>query len=724
MTASSQKQIAVLDEMLAAPGLEDQAKAMLLLKICQMAQIMRPEVFEHYLPRLQDMAKHLPPDRKAELKDLQKSAGSENLESLSGFAGQVAKQAREILSANSEDPVRASGSLEELERTIKKRFLPFGKKEAWTHLIRAWALVNRSRALGLLDMMAEDEAQALVIALQSQKPLSEEEWQLASQKLKDIGPPVVKLLTREGQIDLQLPESLIPAVGKRLLKNLDREPPRETEEQAARAEWEKHYNCALKLAGQLESRAAGAAHQLMVDILGALSTTKYFKNWPDRLSSLRETINGWAAHESLRPMVWEYLSGGGYQGAGKDLVLSQWLAMVSEDSESAEKNLRLLQEHAGDWPTSRTWFLVVLARKGQSTMALSLAKQSDDSSRLSTIIRRAWLFTDPQSARESLQAEEFGDDPIARFLIIPETEARVEYLKSITNKGKDPLPEVMWSKPNLYLPDILMRVIDDMKAKGGSAFVGDKLSDEAIHEMSRRQIMEMERCLIPAYLVKESEGDQFKQYVRMHGFAFYSQEYLDPLLLEALVAWRDQEPDQVSQLLKALWQKCRLNFDGADGKKDTALIMNDVARRNHFKRIYTIFSVKPMALDTMFLVWLKKHLVDEGVREAVGDQIRTLTFNKSTTFLYGLLAAQEVARYSRKYSEEILLLCLKKYSQDAEASLLSAAGSLYAGDDPFKALTPPVEINDGATRQAWQLGVISSTGVVLFNALKPDEEAA
>jgi len=140
-------------------------------------------------------------------------------------------------------------------------------------------------------------------------------------------------------------------------------------------------------------------------------------------------------------------------------------------------------------------------------------------------------------------------------------------------------------------------------------------------------------------------------------------------------------------------------------KPDTSLLRMDLLRNNIFERCQSVLCARPASFDSLFVSWVKSDLVDQSVREQVGNTIYTFSLKDIVPFLYSYLGAQKVAKPSPRRCDEILVRAVGEYKASPE--LMSAAARLYASDKGLRALTPPAAPKDRAQMKDWQIGVIA-----------------
>ena len=237
-----------------------------------------------------------------------------------------------------------------------------------------------------------------------------------------------------------------------------------------------------------------------------------------------------------------------------------------------------------------------------------MAERSEGREDLVPRLCRAWICTDPEAASAGLGGHTFEGDVIGQFLDQPSVASRVDFLRKLTDHGQRPLPKELWSKPTTMRITYLVnnRVVSDSRSHGLESW----------------------------YDKNEPIERQFAEYIRLDGFGNYSHEEVDPHLTATLVAWDDQSPDEVAMLLTKLWDAIKLSDNE---------LSNDLHRNHVFERCQAVFSASPGALRSVFVDWVKKSLVNQGVSKFEGGQFYTIRLKSHVLFLECLLAAEKVA---------------------------------------------------------------------------------
>jgi hypothetical protein len=192
----------------------------------------------------------------------------------------------------------------------------------------------------------------------------------------------------------------------------------------------------------------------------------------------------------------------------------------------------------------------------------------------------------------------------------------------------------------------------------------------------------------PAHL---PEGAWLAEFVRI--LTLYSYKDLDSHLLEALVAWGDEHPDEAkataSASLKAILP-------------EDALMLDDGLRVALLERFTKILAAEPEVLVD-FATWVKKEWVKKGRKRKVDGNWLLLQFPPEFPFQQCLRGAQAVAGVSARQRDAIITRAIA--AQEANAQLTALAARLYASDKKKLDLVPPPEVKRGQVA-AWQTGIM------------------
>ncbi len=697
-TGSSQSSdaLAPVDEVLSDPKLLDEPRAVLLLQLCRFAQIFRPEVVERYWQQLRKVSASLPLDHREALEGLQAAVEPRPAKSLHGFAAEIVTKVDNAVRVADAAPDKACRMFQDCEQRLRKRWWPFGKAPAWLALVQAWAELDREAALKLIGKVPRGVQQNLLQRLNEASPLTRAEWDLAHKHGGMFGgiiPVLLEMLDTENPT-LRLSPTLAKAVGSNLLPDVNATPLIEEASQQFEAEREKALDRYLNLVECMVETFPHVAESLMGSVFMATAQSpRSPEKWPECFTALRRLISVWTSFSALRQSAVAFLDkkAPNYM---RDFALSQWYGMIPTSHEEATSTWETLEGMCSDKPASEKWFLVTLVRRGMADIAMKFAGSSVRSEELVPVIRRAWLCEDPQTASSAITPQDLAGDLIGQFLLLGSIEERVKFLRQHTDNGSQSLPEEMWSQPNLSL------LLSDDDPESIRLLTG--ASEKPPHD-----------ALLRLYKEKAPNDNQFREYVRLHGYRQYGYEDLDPYLLATLVAWDDQHPDEVRSVMRSMWTVM---------EPDDIILTQDGLRNAIFERCQTVFAARPTALDELFVKWVKRKLVDDTMTQHTGDATYTFSLNKIVPFLYCLLSAEKVAVVSPQRCDEILACAISDYTADED--FMTFAAKLYASDKGLSALQPPAPLMDSAHLKPWQLGVVEASSRSLLRLFVEDHQEA
>jgi len=677
-----------VDRVLSDRNLLAEPRALLLLRICQVAQAFRPELLQRYWKPLRELSGSLPAEHREAFEGLRATAEPPAKASLGKFAQEIVAAADRGTKMAKTSRAEAGRILRDADARLRKRWWPFGKRPAWMALVQAWCEVDRTEALKLLDKIPRGVQQNTVARLNDVSPLTPDEWDLAHQhagSYEGILPVLDEMLGRDNPV-LRLSARLAEAEGARLLSEVHLKAPSDDAARKVEAQRNKALQRYLKLVKCVNEVSADVAESLMESLLTATATTNlYDETWPERFSLMRQLINVWFEFPAQRQKALSFLT----QKTPKhlrDFCLAQWHACLPASPEEAAGAWQSLAKVCRDTAGSEAWFLVTLLRRGLGEVAMSMARSSPRAAELLPRIRRAWLLVNPETAVSAIAPQDLEGDLISQFLLLGTTRERVEFLRRRTENGQTAMPKEMWKRPDI------LTIAASLPDKDSA--VGRASGDPA------------ERALLSLYRKDQAPDRQFQDYMRMHGFGEYSHDEVDPHLLATLVAWDEEHGEEVNSLLSRMWNTM---------KPPTDLLRLDVLRNPIFERCQTLFAARPASLNELFIQWVKRTLVDNTVQEQVGDTIYTFSLKDIVPFLYCLLSAQKVAKLSAKRCDEILTCAIRYYT--ASEDLMTAAAELFASDKGLKAMQPPAPLKESWNLKAWQLGVVQVSLQEIVSAL-------
>lgn len=689
--AQSGDVLTAVDKVLSDPKLLNEPRALLLLRICQMAQVLRPDVLRRYWDSLRRLSANLPHDHREAFEGLRAAVDPPHPSSLGKFAQEIVdgvNAAVKLAETNHED---AGRKFRECAGRLQKRWWPFGKKPAWVALVHAWADVDRAEGLGWIGRVPQGVQKNILIRLNDVSPLRPEEWDRAHQNAgaySGIIPVLLEMLDREKPV-LCLGEKLADMVGQRLVAEAHLTAPTD-DSRKIEAQREKALQQYLRLVRCIHEVSPDQAEALVERLFTETATSKlYNEKWPGRFTAIRQLILYWIEFSTLREKARSFLEQRTPSHL-RDFSLAQWFGSLPTSAEEANDAWQSLNQKCADVASSQAWFLVTLLRRGLSETALSLARSSPHCDELIKRIRRASLLINPEMAASFVTPQDLEDDLIGRFLLLGSTSKRVEFLRELTGNGSGSLPKALWKQPEIMsLASVLLH--EDSAGKSDA-------KDPDRH------------ALLSLYTKTEKPERQFQEYLRMNGFGEYSYDEVDPYLLATLVAWDEEHPDEVKSLISKMWGEMR---------PPTSTLRLDLLRNAIFERCQMVFAAHPILLKELFIKWVKQTMVDKPVTEQVGTTIYTFSLKEFAPFLYCLLGAQKVGKFSARRCDEILTFAIRDFT--ASEDLMSSAAELFSSDKGLKALEPPAPLKDRSQLKAWQLGVVKVSLQEILSSILGDQ---
>jgi hypothetical protein len=663
-TSSQTKTWDQLEQLITRTSLSDGARAFLLLRICQASQVLSDDLFTRFWPQLVELQKDLSGSHREAFDAVRTASEPPPAAQLGAFARGVVEEvdaARRAVEANREEALQRFASA---EQKLRARWWPFGKAPAWTTLAQTWVRVDRAAGMHLLRRLEPPVARNLLVRLNDEAPLTPDEWELACQHAKaelTVRTAISEILDQE-QCRAQLPSGLRQQLLDDLLGELLARGAKDDRDVSSRRDVARRRTVRL-VAITLEDSPEQAVALLRGTFVRIFAAE--LESWTDRFSLLRDWIGLWAGAEKIAAAGLSFLREEAPAHL-RDFCLAQWYGVSAGPDDLVAGEARLRKEAAN--PTlAVTWYLVTLVRRGMGAAALDVARASPLTGALMPNVWRALLCLEPTVGRGAFEeGEEPDKTAVSRFLAQPTTAKRVEYLRTETEGGRRSLPADLWARPSFEL-----------------------LFDQMLKKPTKHH-----GSLLVLFSRNVPQEQQLAEYVRIQGFGAHNHESVDPLLLETLVAWDDAHPEEVDRVLHAMWGvMCPSNEE----------LRNDLFRGAIFERCRTVFAVRPTTLDELFIRWMKKTVVDQPLREQVGNTIYTLQLNEVAPFLQTLLAAEQVAPLSADRRDQLLEQALRYPANDG---LLGAAARLYSDDKGVRALEPPSELRESASRTSWQVGVL------------------
>ena len=525
VTQSDLNSLQKIERLLHEPRLLPAPRALLLLRMCQLAQLFRPELLAAYWSQLKGVAKDLSRSQLETYEGLKATIEPAPPIQRRGFAQQMMTAIEDASRQATTDGDAASRSFEQCAELLNRRWWPFGKSDLWNALLVSWAEIDRRAPLEMIGHLSSAAQENLLIQWNLKEPFSLGEWTTAASNAH--GPAiraVIAVLEKKDEPVLDLPDTFRTEVAEWILQDVH--PVLITQQSwqvsAKRRNGLKNY---LKLVQSALKQSPEAAASLLHTAYSAALTTNYFgQAWAERFASLQMWLKVWAGFPQLRGSAVsaiehtpEYL---------RDFAFSQWYAALPANEEEIPTAWEAMTACCSDRATSQGWFLVTLVGRGFGAKAVQLAQASSQPASLLAQLRRAWLIEHQETAHLGISATELEDDLVGQFLYKTSRPERMEFLRTLTRNGKNPLPSEFWSKLGKFAGAVMTH-----KEIAGAA---------------------------PNWYVKTTpQKDQFKDCLRINGHGNYLFEDLDPLLLAALVAWDENYPSETKPVFDSMWDEIR-----------------------------------------------------------------------------------------------------------------------------------------------------------------------
>jgi len=677
-----------VDAALASNVLRPKARALLLLRLCQIYSLVSPgEKANEYWKQLLPLQGQIPQDLHS-LWDELRQVFEQRPAPSGGFAGERLTEISTVLgeSGVSESEIRTR--LKACEELVRKRFWPFGKVAVWEALVKAWTDIDRAYALDLSGKIHAPVRKTLVRRMNQQRLLSPNEWNvLAKATSQQEVIEIVLTILEDPQPRLDLPESLFPCVVAAI---------------RAKLAWMEDTGNRLKeVLDEIDKLVSLAATrdrlQHVLDSLKSTArelatTTSLQRQWAERFNATARVIaigvsSGTVADTNSaeltdclpRHMV--------------DFARAHCAALLAED-DTARQKLSDLLKVAQQKAEAEAWFLVTLARRGLGELAYSMARDSSRSGEVVPRVRRAWLCNYTPAASVAISASELEGDPAAEILFRAPGPERVAYLRKLTDSGRRRLPGAVWASE---------KPTEEKKGFWASLMSSGKTVDEITDEYLK--------CnpLYCSYRVDTPETQQFAEYLRFSGYGEYAHELIDQILLNAFVLWADDKPEEVKGLLHRMWQAIR---------PEEEVLKLDFLRNAIFTRCTTVFAAVPDSLVSDFLSWLKAELIDKVLGWQIGNTQFSLHYPESvlaSMCIRGALAVHEISSVRR---DRLIEVALTRYPSEPDTAELAA--QLYNTDkEPLDLKLPWKTKSD--VQEGWQVGIVKNAIPAIVLALVQDQ---
>ena len=443
-------------------------------------------------------------------------------------------------------------------------------------------------------------------------------------------------------------------------------------------------------------QAGGEQAQTIPELLDEVysflaKTTMLDQVWPTRFAAMASILQVGLSAKVLSAEAIERLLGKTPSHLA-NFVRAHCAALTTSSDTAEDAYAALLDSTKGN-RDAEAWFLVTLVEHGLGDQAMRIAEASSRSADLVPRLRRAWLCTHPESASTAISVADMAGDPIGEFLACGRIPDRVAYLRTATDGGRRSVPGAMWAGAGTEEEP------EGLRGFWRSLLSTKKTADEVIQEYLTRN------PLYSSYRRNTSRDRQFTEYVRMNGYGEYKYAYVDGALLQALVAWGDEDAAQVRSVVRAMWGAIQ---------PDDQILMADFLRNAILMRCRNVFAAHPEALMQGFVAWFKRELVDKGRVWQSGRTQITLRFPNTSPLQFCVASAAGVNQLSPSRRDEILVDGMSRFPGDP--ATIEAAAQLYNSGKQLLDLSPPVGLKANLI-EAWQLGIVKNAIPSILQAM-------
>ncbi|MEA3325796.1 MAG: hypothetical protein U9R53_00540 [Chloroflexota bacterium] len=670
MTETAQPLIERANALIKSDQLRPKAKAFLLLKLSQIHALLSSEKADEYWQLLQSQQRHLVNEDKTLMETIRPMLEEEE-DPTKGFAGEKIAEIKSKIKQPGLTEGEIREFLEEKTEEVKKRFWPAGKQAVWQQLVQVWKVIDRKQALALTAKLSNPKRLMQVRRMNRENTLSVEEWyRFVDENSKNEAVRIITAILDDPQPRLTIPGDLVvPVVSGLVSKMTSATQLKNTLDQINKfltlvATKDSHAEVleALKKSAKTLANAPALANQWPEKFQAALNLVILGTN----LGVINEATASSFAQNLPRHMV--------------DFSLASCYGLFS-NAENLQANLSEVIKTVSQKDLAEDWFLVLVTQRGFGEQAYDLASESPRKPQLLPRICRAWLSNHPQAATVKIKPEDIKDDLIAQILFRTDKSERVAFLREITQQGNKFLPGGMWVSKTHE---------EEKKGFWGSLLSSGKTFDQIIQEYLKRN------PLYASYRRNTPAAQQFEEFLRFSGHGEYSCNRLDPILLESMIMWAEEHPQEVKHELDQMWKAI---------EPDDDILKLDFLRNAIFTRCTTVLAAVPEVLEEVFLTWLKRKLIDHSIVWQWGKTQYTVRYPPTalaSMCLQGAIATQKI---SPDHRDQLVESALTKYDSNDQLSELGA--QLYNSgkeildiDLPWKTKT---SVLDG-----WQLGIVKN----------------
>ena len=647
-----------IDKVLKGKTLGNTPKAVLLTKLCLITKLLSSKIFDKYWEQLKNLENDLPEKYGRDFKDLKKYAsGGKKQKQKKGFLADMTRAIESAEELSKTDKEKAVQALQQCAEKLRKSWWVFGKTSTWVLLLKTGGHIDREAFLPYLQKINAAERKQLLIQWNLETPFTVKEWGAIREKTDIL--PVIEELLDESEAKLFLSKDTTRKMADKLLNDFsaeaDEDKDKKNEQRILKYE---------KLVGFSVVRDEKLVNQLMKKLFGKVvqDETFYQDDFLQRFSWVKHIVNVWAGMAPDQADVEDYLKKMSPDHM-RNFVMAEWFSHLPKNSVEVKKAYKRLLKEVDSTENAEILFCVNLVSRGLYEDALAIAEASKNSKQIVPRLQRTLICKFPKQARATFDEALFKKDHCAQFVLLPTAEKRVAFLRRVTKKGTQSLPEELWvtlNRSSLRYPDT-----------------------QTFYRLFNKST---------------TKSDQLGEYIRLHTYSGYTAEIIDAYLLPALVQWDDSYPEEVSSFMKRLWDKVR----PSEGD-----LCTDIVRNTVFNRCRLIFSARPDSLFD-FLNWIQDTLVDDTVETSEGapyGQVYRLSLNESVPFYYSILGAEHIVQLSQKRCDEILIRAMNDFT--ASDQLVGLAARFYALNKGPEAVTLPDGFNKDY-QEAWQSAIVEA----------------
>lgn len=681
-----------VDELLAGNELQEQARAVLLLRVCQFALNFSPHLLEKYWPALLPLQKQLPTESQPEMNTLRASQEESSPAGARGFTAEMLALVQAARKQASPDAVKRG--LLDAEEKMRKHFLPFGKGPVWAALVEAWTPLDRSEAVRRLKNVSAELQVATLTRMNQARLLSSAEWELAAGEMgaNKLMPGIHKILEDNNQ-KLTLPAALLKQVAASL---------RDLMANRMQANQPAESMVNFRLYGRLmvlhdSGPNAGVIPDLLEGFYEHIVKGYWLElKWLERfdlvdsffamgvqLKPSPEVVFDPALRERLLAKTPPHML---------NFFHAQWAGFFT-DAPRTKKDYADLMSRTSSDPKAEAWYLVKLVRRGFGDKAFALAGGSPRAAELLPRLRRAMICSHPESLGKLVREADMAGDVIGEFLVQGTPQKRAAYLKKATQQGAQPVPGAMWAGAGTETNK------EGLRGFWKELFTASKSTDQVVKEYLRRN------PLYSSYETNLRKEDQFAEVLRINACGDYRYQEVDTALLQALCAWGDEKPDQVRSVLQAMWNAIR---------PDDNILMVDWLRNAILNRCVNVFSADANMLTQDYLGWLRVELVNKGRQWQIGKQLITLKYPGTSLLQFCVIGAGNISAISPQRKDDLLIIGLQNF--ESTPALVEAAAQLYNSGKEVLNIKSPLALKPNQV-SSWQIGIIKNAFAPILQAM-------